>query len=209
MKSWGQEKIGRKEKEHLKTNKNKVHQKNEGELRLRKRLQQNKQNRQIAPSRSLNRICSFFFFFLSPPILLLIGPFQFWDRSSLSLRERAAADLHSCVPHCGESIKPQNLSSKAPCSLSDRWRAVSLVLVGKQRASKREWAWAIARRVSETISWADTWVQVTGLNLSSTGSFLPHMCGVGCVHRVHYRFRLMNFKNVAFHAPRSILEVRA
>lgn len=71
----------------------------------------------------------------------------------------------------------------------------------------------MARRVSETTRWAKTpeckWLLPVYPSLGTPqATFFPQMCGFGYMHRVHYRFRLMNFKNTDFHAPQ-FLELRA
>jgi len=179
MKSWGQEKKQAERRKRIKI----IWRPPTAKKSIRRTKTTTKQ-------RSIHLLGQWTAFFFFPPVLLLISPFQFWDLSSLSLRQKAAVGLLSCVPHCGQSIKPKSLSSKAACSLPDRWRAVSLVSVGKQK--EREWA--IVERVSETTSWAKTleckWlVSIYPALLISQATCLPCMCRFGCTCRVHYGSR--------------------
>lgn len=127
---------------------------------------------------------------------LLLSPFHFGDRPSLPLRARAAVAPHSCVPDCGDSMQPKRISAAGQPVASLIERAVSSVSVGKQSAGERHLS------ASDGARFIQHWLLTF------------HWGGGGWVGRgecctVHYRFRSMNFKNVAFHAPHSSLEVGA
>lgn len=124
----------------------------------------------------MNRIDFFCSYIASYLYFPLLG--HNWDTSrilfKLNGKGRAVEGLslywRCCIPHWAITERqPKNLISKAPYSLPDRWRVVSLVSVGKQ------WESNIQNIIRNNQLSKDTWAQVTDLNSSSCGDISNHL----------------------------------